>query len=102
MEAILTKEWHQWIRLLKYCWQKMPLQRSTSPLKPKPRYPLSRKDLLPPINPQTIRPNLVPHDADLNDIARYILDLNSPLLNIQLSLSHFEEGYCRNRKLCGP
>jgi len=56
----------------------------------------------PPTNPQTLRPNLVPHDADLNDIARYILDLNSPLLNIQLSLSHLEEGYCRNRKLCGP
>jgi hypothetical protein len=39
--------------------------------------------------------------TDLNDIARYLLDVQGPLLNIQLTLSHLEDENCRNRKLCG-
>jgi hypothetical protein len=55
------------------------------------------------VSPQgTPRPQYPPHDADLNDIERELLDINLNLTNVQLGLIGLEEGHCRNRKLCGP
>ncbi len=56
----------------------------------------------PPLLPPLPRPQLPMHDTDLSDIQRELLEIEHTLSSMQLGLLGLEEGYCRNRRLCGP